>query len=40
MEERKIYDTHLHGQGNEGHEFTAVLSDDRQLALLEYLETL
>ncbi|WP_434419869.1 hypothetical protein [Nannocystis pusilla] len=40
MEERKIYNTHMHGQGNEGHEFTAVLTDDERLAILEYLKTL
>lgn len=40
MEERKIYNTHMHGQGNEGHEFTSVLTDKERLAILEYLKTL
>lgn len=40
MEARKIYNTHMHGQGNEGHEFTAVLTDDERLAIIEYLKTL
>lgn len=40
MEARKIYNTHLYSQGNGGHEFTAVLSDDERNALIEYLKTL
>ena len=40
MEDRKIYNTYMHGQGNEGHEFTSVLTDDERLAILEYLKTL
>ena len=27
MEDRKIYNTHMFGQGNGGHEFNAVLTD-------------
>ena len=40
MELRKIYNTHLFSQGNEGHEFTSVLTDAERRALIEYLKTL
>ncbi|MCX4245185.1 rubber dioxygenase RoxB [Paraliomyxa miuraensis] len=40
MEERKVFNTHMYGQGNEGHEFTAVLTDWERAALIEYLKTL
>ncbi|HET8707615.1 MAG TPA: hypothetical protein VFM46_15015, partial [Pseudomonadales bacterium] len=40
MENRKIYNTHLYSQGNQGHEFTAVLTDDERMAIIEYLKTL
>jgi hypothetical protein len=40
IEERKIYNTKMFGQGNEGHEFTAVLTDSQRMALIEYLKTL
>ncbi len=40
MENRKIYNTHMYGQGNEGHEFTSVLTDHERLAIIEYLKTL
>ncbi len=40
MEDRKIYNTHLYGQGNEGHEFNSVLTDSERLAIIEYLKTL
>ncbi len=40
MEDRKIYNTHLYSQGNQGHEFTAVLTDAERLAIIEYLKTL
>lgn len=40
MENRKIYNTHLYSHGNEGHEFTAVLTDDERRALIEYMKTL
>ncbi len=40
IENRKIYNTHLYSQGNEGHEFTAVLSDEEATALIEYMKTL
>ncbi|MDP3858663.1 MAG: hypothetical protein Q8Q73_12965 [Stagnimonas sp.] len=40
LEDRKIYNTHMHGQGNGGHAFTAVLSDAERRALIEYLKTL
>lgn len=39
-ENRKIYNTKLYGQGNEGHEFNSVLTDQERKALLEYLKTL
>ncbi|MCA9659405.1 MAG: hypothetical protein KC486_13750 [Myxococcales bacterium] len=40
MENRKIYNTFMYGQGNEGHEFTAVLTDYERTAIMEYLKTL
>jgi hypothetical protein len=40
MEDRKIYNTHMFGQGNEGHTFNSVLTDTERLAIIEYLKTL
>jgi hypothetical protein len=40
LEERKIYNTHMYGQGNGGHAFSAVLTDAERRALVEYLKTL
>jgi mono/diheme cytochrome c family protein len=40
IDERKTYNTHLYSQGNEGHAFTEVLTDDERKALIEYLKTL
>ena len=40
VENRKIYNTNLFSQGNEGHDFTAVLSDAERRALIEYMKTL
>lgn len=40
IENRKIYNTHMYSQGNEGHEFTAVLTDQERMALIEYMKTL
>lgn len=40
IENRKIYNTHLYGQGNEGHEFNSVLTDAERWAIIEYLKTL
>lgn len=40
VEDRKIYNTHLFSQGNEGHDFTAVLTDAERRAIIEYLKTL
>ncbi len=40
IEDRKIYNTHMFGHGNEGHDFNAVLTDAERLAILEYLKTL
>jgi endo-cleaving rubber dioxygenase len=39
-EDRKIFNTHMYGQGNEGHAFNAVLTDAERLAIIEYLKTL
>jgi hypothetical protein len=39
-EDRKIYNTHMFGQGNQGHEFNSVLTDTERRAILEYLKTL
>jgi formylglycine-generating enzyme required for sulfatase activity len=40
MEDRKIFNTWMFAQGNEGHDFNAVLSDDERRAIIEYLKTL
>jgi hypothetical protein len=40
MEDRKIYNTKMYAQGNEGHDFSSVLTDEERLAILEYLKTL
>jgi endo-cleaving rubber dioxygenase len=40
LEKRKIYNTRKYSQGNQGHAFTAVLTDGERKALLEYLKTL
>ena len=40
IENRKIYNTQLYGQGNGGHDFTAVLTDLERRALIEYMKTL
>ncbi len=40
VENRKIYNTTLYSQGNQGHEFTRVLSDAERRAIIEYLKTL
>ena len=40
IENRKVYNTHLYSQGNQGHAFTAVLTDAERRALIEYLKTL
>lgn len=40
IEDRKIYNTHMFGQGNEGHTFNSVLTDDERKAIIEYLKTL
>ncbi len=38
--ERAIYNTNAFSKGNEGHEFTKVLTDTERRALIEYLKTL
>jgi hypothetical protein len=40
VELRKIYNTRMFGKGNQGHWWTAGLSDDDRRALIEYLKTL
>ena len=40
IENRKIFNTNLYSQGNQGHDFTAVLTDAQRRALIEYLKTL
>nr|MBV6629631.1 hypothetical protein [Oceanococcus sp. HetDA_MAG_MS8] len=40
VENRKVYNTTLYSQGNQGHAFTSVLSDAERRALIEYLKTL
>lgn len=40
LETRKVYNTRMYGQGNGGHDFTAVLTDAERKALVEYMKTL
>ncbi len=40
VENRKVYNTGLYSQGNQGHAFTSVLTDAERRALIEYLKTL
>jgi hypothetical protein len=40
VENRKIYNTAMHSQGNGGHQFTDVLTDEQRRAIIEYLKTL
>ena len=40
LEARRIVNTHEFSRGNEGHDFTEVLSDQERLALIEYVKTL
>lgn len=40
IENRKIYNTHEYSQGNQGHEFTSVLTEQERRAIIEYLKTL
>ena len=37
---RMIYNSHLYGNGNQGHEFTQSLTDSERYAIIEYLKTL
>jgi hypothetical protein len=37
---RMIYNSHLYGNGNQGHEFTQSLTDSERWAIIEYLKTL
>jgi hypothetical protein len=40
IDKRLVYDTRVLGNGNGGHEFTDVLTDQERKALIEYLKTL
>lgn len=40
VEARKIFNTHLFGKRNTGHDFTRVLTDAERRAIIEYLKTL
>lgn len=40
IENRKVYNTNVYSQGNEGHQFTNVLTDVERRAIIEYLKTL
>jgi len=40
MDARRIVNTHEFSRGNEGHDFTEMLTDQERLALIEYLKTL
>ncbi|HSW14460.1 MAG TPA: hypothetical protein VLI06_16555 [Solimonas sp.] len=40
IEDRKIYNTHMYSQGNGGHSFADVLTDQERRAVIEYLKTL
>ncbi|MBC7171825.1 MAG: hypothetical protein H5U40_05340 [Polyangiaceae bacterium] len=40
VEKRKTYNTRMYGQGNGGHAFSDVLTDDERRAIIEYMKTL
>jgi mono/diheme cytochrome c family protein len=40
IEQRKIYNAYMYGQGNGGHAFTSVLTDAERRSIIEYLKTL
>lgn len=40
VEDRTLFNTHGYGKGNQGHVYTAVLTDDERGALIEYMKTL
>ncbi|HET8705703.1 MAG TPA: hypothetical protein VFM46_05300, partial [Pseudomonadales bacterium] len=40
VEARKIFNTHLFGKKNTGHDFTRALNDQERRAIIEYLKTL
>ena len=40
IKSRMVFNTHLYGQGNQGHEFTQFLTDAERYAILEYMKTL
>jgi hypothetical protein len=40
IEARKVYNTNIYSQGNQGHDFTVVLTDAERRAIIEYLKTL
>ncbi len=40
VEKRKTYNTNMYAQGNGGHAFNDVLTDDERWAIIEYLKTL
>lgn len=40
IETRKVFNTNIYSQGNQGHDFTAVLTDAERRAIIEYLKTL
>lgn len=40
IKSRMVFNSHLYGNGNGGHDFTQTLSDTERWALLEYLKTL
>lgn len=40
IQSRMVFNSHLYGQGNGGHDFVQSLTDEERWALLEYLKTL
>ena len=40
IQSRMVFNSHLYGQGNGGHDFVKSLTDEERWALLEYLKTL
>ena len=40
IKSRMVFNSHLYGNGNQGHEFTQSLSDSERWALIEYIKTL
>ncbi len=40
MAKRRTFNTHEFSRGNEGHDFTEMLTDQERYAIIEYMKTL